>query len=97
MGDRRFETRRPALEPVALVWTAAAAEHQDTGTLRDVSRSGARIHLEHPVPVNTSVRATIRGVAVTAQVRSCARKAPGFIIGLEFDPEFQGKVRTRPA
>ena len=98
MGDRRFEKRHAASEPVEIVWPAEGESntHQAVGTLRDVSRSGARLYLEKPVPLNTSLRATIRGVALTATVRSCTRKAPFFVIGIEFDPQFQGRVKTRP-
>jgi len=99
MGDRRFETRHPASEPVEVCWPAAAenrpADQQQTGTLRDVSRSGARFYLDVPVPINSSVLATIRGEQVVASVRFCIRKAPGFLIGIEFEPEYQGKVKTR--
>jgi hypothetical protein len=96
MRDRRFELRQAANEQVELSWPGDAGVDQAcTGILHNVSVSGSAIWLERPIPTNTKVRASIRGATVNASVRSCARSKSGFMVGIEFDPEFQGSVRTK--
>jgi hypothetical protein len=96
MRDRRFESRQAANEPVELSWPGdSGVDHSGTGVLHNVSVSGAAVWLDRPIATNTKARVTIRGVTVTAAVRSCTRSRSGFMIGIEFDPEFQGAVRTK--
>jgi hypothetical protein len=96
MRDRRFESRQAASEQVELSWPGDTGVDQAcTGILQNVSVSGSAVWLERPIPTNTKVRASIRGVSVTASVRSCVRSKSGFMLGIEFDPEFQGAVRTK--
>jgi hypothetical protein len=96
MRDRRDEPRHAARERVELSWNdAAGAEQSMSGMLRDVSRSGASLRLDRPIPINVKVRVTIRGNALIGTVKSCVRIGPQCQAGVEFDPEFHGTASHR--
>jgi len=89
-GDRRFEPRHAANEPVEISWIdSTGAEKKCAGTLRDRSVSGARIRVERPIQVQTPIRIRVRDKELTARVRSCVRSLAGLVIGVEFDAEHQ--------
>jgi len=90
MRDRRFEPRHTANDPVEVSWPGGTG----SGILRDYSRSGARIEMEHPVKVGTEAHIKVRGLELAGQIRSCVRtQTAAHLLGIEFDPEFQGKIR----
>jgi hypothetical protein len=96
MRDRRFEPRHPTNEQVGVSWRDETGVDQAcTGILMDVSRSGARVRLERPVRAKAAVRVVIRDKELSGSVKSCVRARAGFLLGLEFDPEFQGIVTAR--
>jgi hypothetical protein len=91
MRDRRDESRDPTREPVELRWSdAGGIERRCLGLLRELSRSGARIQSERAVQLQNTVRILVRGSEHLARVRSCVRAERSYMLGLEFDPEFQG-------
>ena len=63
---------------------------QATGTVRDVSSSGASVRVERPVPVAAEVVVIARGKELRASVRACSRTVDGFVVGVEFDDASQG-------
>jgi hypothetical protein len=91
MRDRRFEPRFSAAQQVRLSWPDGAA----SGTLLDLSRSGARVGLDQPVRINTAVRLTLDQTEASAQVRSCVKESTGYVLGVEFDPECQGVLKRK--
>jgi hypothetical protein len=93
VGDRRIGSRFSADEEVEVFVPDASGNETRTGTLRDLSRSGARIRLEHAIPLNTAIRIKIRDQQLNASVRSCARMPGGFGVGIEFESEFEGPLR----
>jgi hypothetical protein len=97
MNDRRYEPRRDSREPIELHWAdGAGPEETCTGLLRDVSRSGAGIQLARPVRLQTLVRLTVRNTELKARVKSCIRAGSKFVLGLQFEPEFQGILQEKP-
>ena len=95
MRDRRFEPRQAANESVEVRWTeATGADRLCSGVVRDLSRSGASIVLDHPIHVLTPVRVTIRNQELNARVRFCIRAQTGFVLGVELRPDSQGLLQT---
>jgi hypothetical protein len=90
MGDRRFEQRFATFEPVEVRWTDARGDQAYPGYLRDYSRSGARIEMEQPIRLQTPVQVTIKDRQLSGSVKSCARNAFGFTLGLEFAADYEG-------
>ena len=96
MQDRRLERRDDASEPVEVSWTSdTEVEQTCAGTLRDVSKSGARIRLDRPIRLKTAVKITVRDKEIRARVLSCVRVQSEFRVGVEFDPESQGALKSR--
>ena len=94
MRDRRFEPRQATDESVEVRWTeATGAERRGSGVVRDLSRSGASIVLDHPIHVLTPVRVTIRNQELNARVRSCIPAQTGYVLGVELWPHSQGFLR----
>lgn len=93
-GDRRIEGRYAANEEVELIVPGASGRETRGGTLRDLSRSGARVRMERAIPINTAIRIKIRDRELNARVRSCARMPGGYAVGIEFENEFEGPLRT---
>jgi hypothetical protein len=94
MRDRRFELRHVTNQPVELRWTGADGSDQGcAGTMRDFSRSGARIELDRPVPVQTAVQVALGEQKLGTRIASCVRAKAAYLVGVEFDPEFQGVIK----
>jgi hypothetical protein len=95
MGDRRFEIRNPANEQVELCGLdESGANRTWTGTLHDLSKSGARIRLDRTIKINTKLRVKIREQELGAVIRSCAKTPSAYMLGIEFDSEYQGPTKT---
>jgi hypothetical protein len=96
MRDRRFEPRHETNEPVELFWSdSSGADQAGAANLRDLSRSGASVQSKHPIPVRIPLRISIRDQVLKAQVRSCVRTPSGYLVGVLFDPEFQGRIKAK--
>ena len=52
--------------------------------LEDISRSGACIETEKPIPAGASVRLVCKDFRVAGTVRHCAFRETGYLIGVEF-------------
>ncbi|HWZ30686.1 MAG TPA: PilZ domain-containing protein [Bryobacteraceae bacterium] len=97
MRDRRFEPRHPTYENIEIGWAGdAGVDQKCPGVLRDLSRSGARIQLDRPIRLQTPLRIGIRDMELRGRVASCVLVESTYMVGVEFDPEFQGKIKTRP-
>ena len=65
--------------------------------LEDISRSGACIETDKPIPAGASVRLVCRDFSVAGTVRHCAFRETGYFIGVEFGTEICGLPRSSPA
>jgi hypothetical protein len=95
MRNRRFESRHVVSEAVELHWTEPAANLQCTGQLCDLSISGARIQIERPIRVQTPIRFTLQERELRGTVRYCSRHQAEYMLGIEFDAEYQGVVKAK--
>jgi hypothetical protein len=86
MRDRRFDYRRPAAENVDLDWSeAAGAPQRSTGTLLDLSVSGLRVLLEHPIRLHTKVELRVGTRQLRGIVRYCTQEQARYMLGIELD------------
>ena len=87
-GDRRFNDRVEKNEKVELQWTDATQQTiRGPGLLADLSPSGARLHLDRPLPLNTPLRFTLANQEKTGTVRSCTKRIRGYSIGVQFETQ----------
>jgi hypothetical protein len=54
--------------------------------MNEISRSGACLQMNGPMPLKTPVRITYAGGELTGKVRYSQEWQDGYRIGLEFDP-----------
>lgn len=92
--ERRYEPRRRVDEAVELRWEDGDGQ-SGAGTLREASFSGASVQTSRPIRVSTQVRISMQGQVLTGRVMHCVRQGSEFVIGLELDPESQGRIKRR--
>jgi hypothetical protein len=86
-GERRFGNRRPLSAKAQVEWNNPAQQTiQVLGDVADLSDSGARLHLDRPVPVNTSIHLAAGSQKRKCTVRYCVKRIRGYAIGVSFDP-----------
>ena len=95
MRNRRFDSRQELLDDkVELQWSEpAGTPSQCAGTLCDLSASGVRIKVDHPIRVQTRVGLTYRGKELHGKVQYCTRTETKFMVGLAFGMESRGIVK----
>ena len=68
-------------------WEDASGQvHNQTALLEDISRSGACLQLEKPVPTGVECRLRCRGRDLVGKVQYCVYREIGYFAGLEFVP-----------
>jgi hypothetical protein len=68
-----------------------------TANLEDISPSGARLQVEHPVPPSTMVRIRHGRGELTGEVKYCVLCESGYFLGVEFEPDSRwSQARFRP-
>ena len=92
MRDRRFDLRQEFLDDkVKLQWEDATGTlSQCTGTLCDLSVSGVRIEVEHPIRLQTPVGLTLRGAELRGKVQYCTQTRTSFMLGVAFGMDSRG-------
>ena len=87
-GDRRFDDRAEKNEKVELQWTDATQQTvRMAGLLADLSPTGAQLHLDQPILLNTSVRLALANQEKTGTVRFCTKQVRGYTIGVQFETQ----------
>jgi hypothetical protein len=86
MGDRRFQSRKLNAGKIGLQWKDAADQTVEAlADVADMSVSGAKLHTERPVRLQTMVRLAWSGTEISGEVRYCVRRPGGYVVGVEFD------------
>lgn len=94
MRDRRFDARWTLAEKVDLRWQdASGVDVHGAAIMHDLSASGAQVHSNRTIPVQTPVTVAFQGKEVRATVRYCVRAHNHCVLGIEFLPEYQGILR----
>jgi hypothetical protein len=86
ISDRRLDARASMPGKAELQWSDTTQQTiRMVGDLADLSQSGARVHLNRPVPVNTSVRMAMVNQERNGKVRYCVKQIRGYAIGVQFN------------
>jgi len=90
--ERRTEPRMWCSDLVQ-VWIKDTAKNRwirkGTAVLEDISRSGACVQLESPVPSATLIRVKHPEWKVEGEVRYCMYRDEGYFVGLQLAEEFR--------
>ncbi len=103
MVDERYMNRRSSrrflcAELVEARWKDKAGKlRRKVGNLEDISRFGACLQMEGPVPLETSVTLRCDGLDLTGVVKYCFYRDSSYFLGLEFEEGTQwSRLRFRP-
>ena len=96
MGDLRFEARIRVTDEVAVQWLDQKGQvRKVSGHLRDISLSGACLHIDQPIPWRTPLRITHVAHDVTGKVRYCTSRGATYLIGVRFDSGCEWRLPIR--
>src|ERR1700722_19503794 len=88
MFDRRSEPRTLCAEKVTLEWTdRAGRSRRALADLDEISRSGTRLTLAHPIALNSPLVITHTKGQLKGCVRNCVAGRFGYVVGVRFDPD----------
>lgn len=85
MRDRRFELRQRASEQATIRWEEPAQTKEIIADLAEISPSGARFRLKHPLRVHSAITVTHSNKQKIGKVRYCVAGIGGFVIGVQFE------------
>lgn len=90
MDDRRAEIRLLCADMVDVSWEDRLDRHRRaTALLEDISRTGACLQFEIPVPLGTALRITCAQGVLEGIVRYCSYREIGYFVGVQFDESSQ--------
>lgn len=85
MDDRRSEIRLLCADMVDVSWDDRLNRHRRaTALLEDISRNGACLQFEMPVPLGTSLRIACAQGELEGIVRYCSYREIGYFVGVQF-------------
>ncbi len=85
MQERRSEVRLLCADMVEVKWQdRLGRERQATALLEDISRSGACLQFEIPVPIGTRLSISCAREVLEAAVRYCVYREIGYFVGVQF-------------
>lgn len=61
--------------------------------LEDISASGACVHMDQPVPIQTPMRLTYDNGELQGEVRYCVYREVGYFVGIEFTSGCSWSIR----
>jgi PilZ domain len=86
MQERRTELRMLCADLVEVCWEDEHHRPRETkALLEDISRAGACLEFEMPVPVGTRVHLFCGKEALEGKVRYCVYRDIGYLVGIQFD------------
>ncbi len=86
MQDTRSEIRMMCADVIEAHWRDRQGKrHRLTALLEDISRSGACLQLERPVPLGAMVALRCHKQELVGEVRYCVYRDIGYFAGIEFD------------
>ncbi len=95
----RDEERSLCADLIKIVWTDSSGQKQkEMAALEDISRGGACLQLEHPIPVGTSISVLYPDGRYYGRVCYCTFQHTGYFVGVEFNPGYEWSPRQfRPS
>ncbi len=101
MDDRgnRGEERSLCADLIKIVWTDSSGQKQkEFAALEDISRGGACLQLEHPIPVNTTISILYPDGRYYGRISYCIFQHTGYFLGVEFETGYEWSARQfRPS
>jgi len=92
--ERRSEVRLLCADIVEVRWTNGGGQtRRATALLEDISRSGACLQLESPLPLGVEVYMACPHGELRAAVRYCVYREIGYFAGVEFDSACRWSAR----
>ena len=86
MKDRREIKRNMCAELLTLNWTDSdGSRRQEVVILDDIATFGARVRLEHPLPMDTPVAICHPNGRYDGKVKYCVFEAARYSVGIAFD------------
>ncbi len=90
MHERRSEVRLLCADMVEVKWQDRLGRpRQATALLEDISRSGACLQFEIPVPLGTQLQISCAREVLQGVVRYCAYREIGYFVGVQFSEDSQ--------
>lgn len=90
MQERRSDVRLLCADMVDVNWQdRLGRERQTTALLEDISRTGACLQFEVPVPLGTILRIACTQGALEGVVRYCCYREIGYFVGVQFAEDSQ--------
>ncbi len=91
--DRRSEARILCADMMEVRWKDQGGQaRRATALLEDISRSGACLQLEAPVPLGADMEMDCHNRHFSGNVRYCVYREIGYFVGVEFEPDSQWSV-----
>jgi hypothetical protein len=88
MLERRWERRLLCADVVEVRWRdEAGRSHNATALLEDISRSGACLQTDVPIPVEALVHVRHGRKTLEGKVSYCAYREIGYFSGIQFAPK----------
>ncbi len=88
--NERNDMRSLCADLIKIVWTDESGDKQkELAALEDISRCGACLQTEHPIPVGTAISILYPAGRYHGRVRYCIYQHTGYFLGIEFDPGYQ--------
>ena len=86
--ERRSDVRLMCADMVEVRWkTAMNQTRRATALLEDISRSGACLQLESPLPLGAELEVSCSRCRLAGRVRYCVYREIGYFVGVEFDSD----------
>jgi hypothetical protein len=86
----RDNERSLCADLIKIVWTDADGRKQkELAALEDISRGGACLQLERPIPVDTPISILYPQGRYYGRVRYCFFQQTGYFLGVQFDPGYE--------
>lgn len=86
--ERRFEARLLCADMMEIRWKSSSGHsRRATALLEDISRSGACLQLESPVPPGVELQMDCHNRRLAGVVRYCVYREIGYFVGVEFDEQ----------
>lgn len=95
MQDRRSEVRMMCADMVEVCWrNELGRSKRAIAILEDISRSGACLQLEAPLPLGTEISWHVSGCKFRGLVRYCVYREIGYFVGVEMQTGSRWSKRT---
>jgi hypothetical protein len=88
--EERTNERSLCADLIKILWTdESGGKQKEMAALEDISRSGACVQLERPIPINTPISLVYPHGRYCGRIRYCIFQHTGYFLGVQFDPGYE--------